>query len=145
MRAALVSFAAATALAACSNGEHAPQAAVVEEVAQDTRIAAVLVHADWCSSCRILEPKIAEMQAAGPIDGVDFISLDYTARDEAAFFAAADAAGVGPAIRAQLADDVITGILLLVDVDDGAVVADLRKELSPAELRAEIETAAQAA
>lgn len=108
----------------------------------DTRLAAVLVYADWCSSCKILDPKLQTAKTEGAIDGLQHLVLDYTDRDDEAFFASADAIGIGGAIRDQLKGSVTTGILLLVDVDDRKVVADLRKELSPAELRAAMVAAA---
>lgn len=111
------------------------------DVAVD-RLAAVLIYADWCSSCKILDPKLQAAKAEGEIDGVSYHTLDYTARDEDALFAGADALGVGRAIREQLSGNVKTGILLLVDVDDRRIVGDLRKELSSEELRAAIEAAA---
>lgn len=111
----------------------------------DTRLAAVLVYADWCSSCKILDPKLQASKAEGPINGLQHLVLDYTDRDDEAFFASADAIGIGGAIRDQLKGSVTTGILLLVDIDDRKVVADLRKELSPAELRAAMLAAADAA
>lgn len=120
-------------------------AAVVTRVSEDTRLAAVLVRADWCSSCKIIEPKLALVRAANSIDGLQHVTLDYTDRKKDAFFATADAAGIGPAIRAHLGDDVTTGIVLLVDLGDMKIVGDLRKELSDAELAAAMAEAASSA
>ncbi|MEL7486235.1 MAG: hypothetical protein AAGJ87_03345 [Pseudomonadota bacterium] len=106
----------------------------VAQNAENARAAAVLIRADWCSSCKLLEPKLDVVKSLGPIEGLEHVTLDYTARDKKAFFAAADAAGVGEAVRAELGDSVTTGIILVVDMDDAKVVADLRKELSEQEL-----------
>lgn len=114
-------------------------------IQSEARVAAVMVHANWCASCRIFEPKLTSLKEGGPIDGVQFITLDYTARDKDAFFAQADELGIGAPIRAQLKDGVITGIMLLVDLDDQKIIADLRKELSPQQLRTQITQAAQSA
>ncbi len=121
------------------------EAAVVDAVKSDAKIAAVLVRADWCSSCKIIEPKLDVVRAGAPIRGVSHLTLDYTARDEEAFYAAADAAGVGEAIRGAFArDGVTTGIVLLVDVASGAIVGDLRKSLSSEELAAAMSAAGEA-
>lgn len=145
----LIAILAAT-LAACSgadeNGSTQPQpVASSVPLSSDTRLAAVLVYAKWCGSCKILDPKLQTAKAEGPIDGLQYFVLDYTDRDEEAFFASADTLGIGAPIRAELGDSVTTGILLLIDIDDGKIVGDLRKKLSPTEIRsAMVEAAASA-
>lgn len=143
-------------VAACSEAS-APVAAGTEtaaaekelpmkiEVAEDTRLAAVMIHADWCSSCKKLNPKIEAAKDRNDFVGTSFITLDYTDRDQDAVFAAADAAGVGAPIRAFFADEMKTGLMLLVDLDDQTIVGDLRKELSDTEIEAAIVSAAAAA
>ena len=120
-------------------------ATITSALAEETRLAAVLVYADWCGSCKVLDPKLEAAKAEGPIDGIEYIVLDYTARDDTAFFANADALGIGAPIRAKLDGSIKTGILLLVDVDDSKIVGDLRKELSTTDIRnALVEAAASA-
>lgn len=137
---------AAISLLACSAEQPSKtESTNTVAVEADTRLAAVLIYADWCSSCKVLDPKIQEAKAQGHIDGVQFVQLDYTRRDAEAMFAQADALGVGDAVRAQLSAEVKTGILLLVDIDDKTVVDDLRKELSADDIRARIQSAASAA
>ena len=109
--------------------------------AEHSALAAVLIYADWCSSCKILEPKIKEAKAAGAFEGVDYIVLDYTGRDAQAMFAAADAAGVGGAVRAHLAEDVFTGWLLLVDRDDARVIGKVTKSLTANEISGAVKSA----
>ena len=149
----ILTAAIAALLVACSGpASEAPAPTTVAPVATtatalkpDTRLAAVLVYADWCSSCKILDPKLTEAKADGPIDGLEYIVLDYTDRDDDNFFSTADTLGLGAPIREELSGSIKTGILLLVDVDDGKIVGDLRKELSPADIRsAMIEAAASA-
>jgi|GEM_PF-3471469 len=111
----------------------------------DTRLAAVFVYADWCGSCKVLGPKVLDAHAQGPIDGLQHFVLDYTARDDEAFFTAADSIGLGAPIRAKLQDGVKTGILLLVDVEEGKIIGDLRKTLSTEEIRTAMVEAATAA
>ncbi len=130
-------------LVACSQDTKVSRTTKIEDNKADARIAAVLIYADWCPSCKIIEPKLSSARSQGPIEGVKYLTLDYTTRDKNAMFAAADGLGVGEAIRTQLGDEVLTGILLLVDIDNKKVVADLRKELSVDELRSAIVTASQ--
>lgn len=130
--------ASVVALAACSQAD-APTTstptsvteAVTETVsnaaeAMPVKTKAVLIYADWCGSCKVLDPKVKAAQAMS-IPGVDFVTLDYTDKDEAAFYAAADAAGVGEAITAYLDGTVKTGQLLLVDLDDQKVLTKVTK------------------
>lgn len=139
------------ALVACSNADapaNIPEtftSTILSNQTEAAKLAAVLIYADWCGSCKILDPKVQAAKAEGQIDGVSYHVLDFTARDEAALFAAADALGIGTAIRTKLSRGVSTGILLLVDVDDGKIVGDLRKGLSSTEIRAALEAAAREA
>lgn len=158
----LIALASATALLAACSSETAETEVVeaapapvetasttgaegAETPAAETRVAAVLSYADWCGSCKTLDPKIEAVKAAGVPDGVGFVTLDYTDRDGDAFFAGADAAGVGEAIRTFYADEVKTGILLLIDTETNTVLADIRKTMSVEEIDAAIKSAAEAA
>lgn len=135
-------YAAVSSLAlfafACS-GEGAKTAAPTAEavtVAEETRVAAVLIRADWCSSCKIIEPKLEAVKAGDGVEGLQHVTIDYTDRDKEAFYAAAEKMGVADALGAHLDGGVTTGIILLVDMETNSVVADLRKALSEDELKA---------
>ena len=97
------------------------------DVAMETRTKAVLVYADWCRSCKVLDPKIKAVQAMGPMSGVEFVTLDYTEKDADNFYAQAKTAGVEEAVRAELDGSIKTGWLLLVDVDDKRVLSKVTK------------------
>ena len=116
-----------------------PASALAEE---EARLAAVLSYADWCASCQVLDPKLDDVRAAGPIDGVRFVRLDYTDRVADAYFAQADAAGVGDVIRAHFEGGVRTGMLLLIDLDDGEVVGDVRRAATVSEIETALRSAA---
>ena len=137
---------ASLALAACSDtatvaSGSAPTAESTATAAvMDTKTKAVLVYADWCGSCKALDPKVSPIQEAG-VPGVEFVTLDYTDRDEADFYAQARAAGVEDAVRAKLDGTVKTGLLLLVDVDDDTVLDTVTKADSEADIRAKIDAA----
>jgi len=123
---------------ACSGetSQTAAPAAEIVDIAEDTRVAAVLIRADWCSSCKIIEPKLEAVKAGNAVDGLQHVTIDYTDRDKDAFYATAEEMGVANAVRTYLEGDVTTGIVLLVDMKTNSVVADLRKALSEDELKA---------
>lgn len=136
---------AATALiiGACSDADTSVNTLkAAETVATDTmsdaaaspKTKAVLVYADWCGSCKVLDPKIKAVKAMGPMPGLDFVTLDFTNKNADAFFAQAEAAGVGQAVQDYLNGTVKTGQLLLVDMDDQIVRAKVTKDLDNSEI-----------
>lgn len=144
-------FISALALIACSQAE-APKAdtAKVKEMTtkaseiMDTKTKAVLIYADWCGSCKVLDPKVKKVQSMGTLPGVEFVTLDYTAKDADEFYAQADAAGVGSAVKTYLDGTIKTGQLLLVDLDDQKVVGKVTKTLEPAEILTAVKDAVKA-
>lgn len=105
------------------------------------QVKAVLMYAEWCGSCKILDPKLKAVQAKGAIAGVDYVVLDFTDKNADALFAKADQKGVGPAIRARFADQVKTGLLLLVDVQSGRIVNEVSKAMTEEEIEAALKAA----
>jgi thiol-disulfide isomerase/thioredoxin len=93
-----------------------------------TKTKAVIVYADWCSSCKVLDPAVKKARSMGDVPGVEFVVLDYTDKDAGAFYAQAKAAGVESAVRAYQAGTIKTGQMLLVDVDDAKVIGKVTKE-----------------
>ncbi len=116
---------------------------IVDEAAP--KLAAVLIYADWCASCRVLDPKLEAVKAAQTFEGVEFVTLDYTARDDDAFFATAAEAGVGEAVVETLADGVKTGQVLLINRDAARVVGKITKDFSEAEIAGALKATALAA
>lgn len=112
-----------------------------DTMALETKTKAVLVYADWCGSCKILDPKIKAVQAMGPMPGVEFVTLDYTDKNADNFYAQAAAAGVEDAVRAELDGTIKTGWLLLVDVDDARVLSKVTKADDAAQITAKIKAA----
>lgn len=142
---ALLSGAALVA-GACGNAEtvaEAPAATVDASAVEAGRAKAVLVYADWCGSCKALEPNVEAARSAGDLP-VEFVTLDYTDKDADAFFSQADAAGVGQAVRAKMGDSIKTGQLLLVDLDDQEVRDVVTKSDTPVMIRTKIVEAAAA-
>ncbi|MGB0908264.1 MAG: thioredoxin domain-containing protein [Maricaulaceae bacterium] len=145
-----VSF-AVLGLAGCSQasapdpGTSSPTAApVVQDANMETRTKAVLVYADWCGSCKVLDPKVKKVKAAGAVSGIEYVTLDYTDKNPENFFAQAEAAGVKMAVKDYRGDKVKTGQLLLVDLDDQKVIGKVTKSLDHAEIIAALQEAVNA-
>ncbi|MFN3212166.1 MAG: thioredoxin family protein [Henriciella sp.] len=137
---------AAVAMAACGQADvPASERAAVTSPAEDTKILAVMSYADWCGSCKALDPKVKAVQAANTFDAVEFATIDYTSRDMDAFFADAETLGVTAAMRATFPDKVKTGRLYLVNMDSGEVVGTVDKSMDEAAIAAAISEAANQA
>ncbi|MEP3889079.1 MAG: thioredoxin domain-containing protein [Hellea sp.] len=136
------------ALTGCSQAEgpkvNPAKAETMASKIMNTKTKAVLIYADWCGSCKVLDPKIKKVQAMGPIRGLEFVTLDYTAKDADGFYAQAEAAGVGEAVKNYLDGTVKTGQLLLVDLDDQKVVGKVTKTLEPSAIVTALKDALEA-
>lgn len=113
-----------------------PTSGAADAIHAQTKLAAVMVRADWCASCKILEPKVLNVRQEQRLDGLTHIVLDHTERNARDLYAQADAAGVGKAMREEFAEEIITGMLYLVDVDDQRIVGDARNPTTEAEIKA---------
>ena len=136
--------AAATALlAACGQASvPASERAPVTTPKEQTRILAVMSYADWCGSCKALDPKVKAVRAANTFDGVEFATIDYTSRNKDAFFADAETLGVGAAMRTTFGDSVKTGRLYLIDLSTGDVISTVDKSMDEATIAQAIMDAA---
>ncbi len=110
------------------------------ETAEAPKVTAALVYADWCGSCQVLDPKVKEAKAALAGQNVNFVTLDYTARDSAAWLAQADAAGIGATMREKTKDGakIKTGQLMIIDAQ-GEVIETFGRRASAEQIRAAIE------
>ena len=104
-----------------------------EQVA-NAKLGAVLIYADWCGSCKVLDPKVEAVKAGHNFDSTFFLTLDYTDKNIDAFYEAARAAGVNDPVKTFLGDSVKTGQLLLIDMDDQKVVEVIKKDMSEADI-----------
>jgi len=87
---------AVLALTACSQADaprvDARAGAEMAGQAMGIKTKAVLIYA---GSCKVLDPKLKKAKEIGPMPGLEFITLDYTDKNSASFYAQAEAAGVG--------------------------------------------------
>jgi len=133
----------AAAITACGQASvPASERAAVAAPAEDTRVLAVLSYADWCGSCKALDPKVKAVQAANTFGGVEFATIDFTSRDADAFFADADTLGIGDTMRAQFSEQIKTGKLYLIDLDTGTVLSTVDKSMDEAAITAAVIEAA---
>jgi len=133
---------AAALLAACGQANApASERAAVSAPTEDTRVLAVLSYADWCGSCKALDPKVKAVQAANTFEGVEFATIDFTSKDTDAFFTDAETLGVGNAMRETFGDKVKTGKLYLIDLDTGDVISAVDKSMTEAAIASAISAA----
>jgi len=138
-------FLAATAavlITACGQTSvDASERAAVTAPQEDTRILAVMSYADWCGSCKALDPKVNAVSAAQSFDGVEFATIDFTSRDADAFFSDAETLGVGETMRTLFPEKIKTGRLYLVDLQSGEVISAIDKSMDEATIIASITAA----
>ena len=133
---------AAAILTACGQASvPSSERAVVTAPAEDVRVLAVMSYADWCGSCKALDPKVDAVQQANAFDGVAFAKIDYTSRDADAFYADAETLGIGDTMRATFGDKIKTGRLYLVNLDSGEVISTIDKSMDEVSIAAAIEDA----
>ena len=90
----------------------------------------ILFYADWCSSCKVLEPQLDQARTDSDLDNqsIVFVTLDLT--DETTSHQAkllAQSLGLGDVYAAN---EGTTGFMLLVDAETKHVVTRLTKELT---------------
>ena len=138
----IIAATAAAILTACGQASvPASERAVVTAPAEDVRVLAVMSYADWCGSCKALDPKVDAVQQANAFDGVAFAKIDYTSRDADAFYADAETLGIGDTMRATFGDKIKTGRLYLVNLDSGEVISTIDKSMDEVSIAAAIEDA----
>jgi len=103
---------------------------------------AVLFYADWCASCKELDPKIKQARKALPDAPVLFTRLDLTdetTRRQAGMLA--DALGLRE-IYAEFGGK--TGFLLLVDPQTGAIIDRVNRDATVEAIEEKLRAAGQA-
>lgn len=119
---------------------HATESSV--RPAERARVMAVLFYADWCSACKVLDPKIEAVKRDYVREDILFTRLDmtddFTQRQSMLL---AEQLGLGSLARRHGGR---TGFMLLVSSQDGRVLGRLLKSHSEAEIRQAISAALDA-
>ena len=103
------------------------------------KVVGVLFHADWCNSCKTLEPKLNAIKKDFAGQPVLFTRVDFTddfTKEQSDLLASY--LNLGPAYAEQGRK---TGYMLLFDAESKQVLGKLMKTQSEAELKSEIEKA----
>ena len=98
---------------------------------EDVKVLAVMSYADWCGSCKALDPKVEAVRQDNTFNGVKFAKLDYSDRDDAKFFTGAAALGVEAAFRAEFSEQIKTGKLYLISAETGEILSRVDKTMEP--------------
>ena len=101
----------------------------------EPEIVAATFSSAWCSSCKILEPRLAEVIPEFVDRPVKFVELDFTFGEREEIAEQAEAEGLGhiyPQFKGA------TGFTLLVDADTGEIVDSLTINHSKRAMRAAI-------
>lgn len=108
----------------------------------EPEIVAATFSSAWCSSCKILKPRLADVIPDFSDDPVKFVEFDFTFGQRAEIFEQAKAEGledIYPRFKGA------TGFTLLIDPDTGEIVEMLTIRHSKSAMRAMIAQAVAAA
>ena len=105
----------------------------------------VLFYADWCGSCKALDPKVVEARKEAKLDNQDilFVTLDLT--DETTKHQAAMMASIMGISDLYESNAGKTGFMLLLNAETGGKLAQLTKKLESTEIAAKIQESIKAA
>ena len=109
--------------------------------AQNPKVLGVLFYADWCGSCRILDPKIEKARGKADLDNQDilFVRLDLTdatSRHQAELLASK--LGLGEVYSENAGK---TGFMVLFDGSSGKPIARLTKDMDADQIITAIDSA----
>jgi len=103
------------------------------------KVVGLLFYADWCASCKALEPKLNEVRKQLVVQPIYFTRVDMTdesTKKQSEMFA--EWVGFGEIYREHAPK---TGFMLLIDPKEKKVLDKLTKTQSEAELKAAMEQA----
>lgn len=92
----------------------------------------------WCSSCRILEPRLAEAMPAFKDSPIEFVEFDFTFGETEALAARAAEQGLA---RVYDANKGATGFTVLVDARSGEIIDTLTMNFSVADIKGALKRA----
>lgn len=99
----------------------------------------VLFYADWCGSCKALDPKVTQAREEAKLDTQDvlFVTLDLTndtTKHQAAMMAAT--LGISDVYESNAGK---TGFMLLLNAESGEKVAQLTNKMEAADIATRIQ------
>lgn len=103
------------------------------------KVVGVLFYADWCASCKVLDPKLDEVKKQFMDQPIYFTRVDLTddcTKKQSGMLA--EWVGLGEIYREHASK---TGYMLLIDPQTKKVLSKLTKAQSEAELKAAMEDA----
>ncbi|MEM1055393.1 MAG: thioredoxin domain-containing protein [Bacteroidota bacterium] len=113
------------------------------QTAEQTEVLALVFAADWCSACKVLDPKLRAAQASLEDLPVTFVTLDQTDAD--ARRQAAASAREGGYTEVYSAHEGKTGFVLLVHAQTQEVLGRITSSDSESEIRRKVRRAVASA
>lgn len=104
------------------------------------KVLAVLMYADWCASCKVLDPKLQAVRPEFEQSDILFLRFDFT--DEGTTFQSGMLAQTLGLAELYERNGGRTGYMVLVDRTSGEVMAMIRAQNSEAEIRQMLRAAA---
>jgi len=101
------------------------------------RIIGLLMYADWCQSCKVLEPKLSKVKKDFEGKGIFFTRLDMT--DEFTMYQSSLYASWVGFEEIFRENEGRTGYMLLIDPNSKKVLSKVVKTQTPDEIRAAIQ------
>lgn len=111
-------------------------AATTARKATATPVKAVRIYADWCSKCKALDAKLEGLKTEHDFTNVEFIYLDYTAKDPDIFYAQARELGIEGQVKAVMGERVRTGQMFIFDAQSGEKLHAITHDMAEADISA---------
>jgi thiol-disulfide isomerase/thioredoxin len=104
---------------------------------EQPKVLGLLMYADWCQSCKVLEPKLNEVKKEFDGKGILFTRFDMTddfSKNQSALFASWT--GLHDLFKEHVGK---TGYVLLLDAKSRKVLSKITKTQTPEEIRSAIQ------
>jgi thiol-disulfide isomerase/thioredoxin len=99
----------------------------------------VLFYADWCGSCKALDPKVAEARKEAKLDSQDILFVTLNLTDETTKHQAAMMAATLGIFDLYESNSGNTGFMLLLNAETGEKLAQLTKKMKVGDIATRIQ------